>query len=131
MTAEGFWAETWQPGNRLGYVTSIVGVLFLAVFFWWYGVSDTGAAITGLSAWEVVVALGFGLLLGGGTLAIHARPGWRDRWRTSIQLRAIVSLPLVVVVAALLVFSPPVLSLSFVVMAIFFVPGRTYLYLAA
>ena len=131
MTTEGLWAETWQPGNRLGFVTSISSACFLAVFFWWVGIIDTGATITSLSAIEVVVSMGFGLLLGSGALAIHARAGWRDRWRTSMRLRAIVAAPLVVVIGALLIFSPPVASLTFAVMANIFVPGRTYLYLTA
>lgn len=131
MTADGFWGETWQPGNRLGFATSVVSALFLAIFFWWFGIMDTGATIDTVSATEFVGALLVSLILGGGALMIHEKPVWRERWRTSMRLRAVVSLPIVGVVAILLVFSPPVLSISFVVMAVVFIPGRTYLYLVA
>ena len=131
MVTDSSWAETWHPGNRLGFVTSVTSALVLAVFFWWLGVVDPGVSITALSSVELVGVILLGLLIGGGAVLLHAKRVWRERWRTSMRLRAVVSLPLVVVIGVVLTVSPAVVSLAFLVLAAVFVPGRTALYLNA
>jgi len=131
MPSDGIWADAWAPGNTLGLVTSISSALFLVILFWWLGVSDPGIPLASLSSGELLGGLILGLLLGGGTIAIHAKPAWRERWRTDLRLRVVISLPLVGVIATSLVVSPPVVFLGTAIMAVLFVPARTYLYLAA
>lgn len=131
MPSDGIWADTWAPGNTLGFVTSISSALFLVVLFWWLGVVDPGIPFASLSSGELLGGLILGLLLGGGTIAIHAKTAWRERWRTDLRLRVVSSLPLVGVIATFIVVSPPVVFLGTAIMAVLFIPVRTYLYLAA
>lgn len=131
VTADGLLAETWEPGNRLGYVTSVASALFLAAFVWWIGVVDLRTNALALPASRVLGGVLVGLLLAGGTLAVHAKPTWREHWRTSVRLRATVAVPVAVVIALLFATVPAVLAVGFGVMAVVFVVGRTYLYVAA
>lgn len=84
-----------------------------------------------LSSGELLGVLILGLLLGGGPIAIHAKGAWRERWRTDLRLRVVISLPLIGVIATSLVVSPSVVFLGTAIMAVLFIPVRTYLYLAA
>lgn len=131
MTAGWFSAETWNPANTLGFVTSIVSALLLGVFFWWVGFGDSSTSLTSLSTGQAIGAIVIGGTLSAGMLAIHALSDWRDRWRTSWRLRLLISLPIVVAMSILLSIDTAMISLGVIVMAILFSTGRSYLYFTA
>lgn len=124
-------AETWEPDNRLGYVTSVATAAVVAAFLWWIGIVDLGTEVVSLSPSRVVAGLVLGLLAAAGMLAVLAIPAWRDRWASSVRFRIAIGVPVSATVAVLLAAAPAVVSIAAVSMALVFVVGRTYLYVDA
>jgi hypothetical protein len=130
-TDRHFRDRMWRPGSTAGYLVSTVSVILLSVLFWLIAFAPPTVTLASLSPVQYLGGVSLGLLLSAGTLGIHARPNWRDRWRTSWRLRLGSALPTAGSLAVVAAADPAVVSVGFVVLAVCFTLGRTYLYAAS
>ncbi|WP_254545487.1 hypothetical protein [Halomarina pelagica] len=131
MTSGSFSERTWHPESLTGLVMSTVSTYVLAALFWWVGIGATRESLATLSTPQYAGGIVLGSILSVRVLSIHARPVWRERWRTSVRLRLVAALPIAIGLGLLVSFAPAVASLGFVVLAVVFTLGRIYLYLTA
>lgn len=131
MTSRKLSERTHQPGNFTGLVISLTSVCALAGCFWWFGISPTDQTLTTLSIRQYGGGIVVGLLFSLGTLSIHARPEIRERWRTSLRLRLIAGVSVGIGLGLLVSVVPVILAVGFVVLAITFALGRSYLFITA
>lgn len=129
MSDRGFWERSWQPESQFGLILSIASTYVLAAVFWWVGIAKVPDTLMTLSVFEYAGGFVLGLLFSVGVLSVHARPELRERWRKDRWLRGKVILPVGIMLFIIFIFSPAIVSLGFVVLAVGFTLGRTYLYI--